>query len=169
MIFVTVGTHEQQFNILVKYMDNWSAEHEEKVIMQIGYCTYVPKNCEWSKLYPYSEMIKKVKEARIVITHGGPSSFIMPLQMGKKPIVVPRQYKYNEHVNNHQMKFCKEVEDRMGTIIVVEDVKELGSVIEHYNNIKKEERNFSNNAKFCLDLENIVDEMFNEKSSNEFH
>lgn len=61
----------------------------------------------------------------------------MPLQMGKKPIVVPRQYKYNEHVNNHQMKFCKEVEDRMGTIIVVEDVKELGSVIEHYNNIKK--------------------------------
>ena len=67
------------------------------------------------------------------------------------------------------MKFCKEVEDRMGTIIVVEDVKELGSVIEHYNNIKKEERNFSNNAKFCLDLENIVDEMFNEKSSNEFH
>ena len=60
--------------------------------------------------------------------YGGPSSFIMPLQMGKKPIVVPRQYKYNEHVNNHQMKFCKEVEDRMGTIIVVEDVKELGTI-----------------------------------------
>lgn len=36
---------------------------------------------KWSKLFTYSEMIKYVEKARIVITHGGPSSFIMPLQM----------------------------------------------------------------------------------------
>lgn len=29
MIFVTVGTHEQQFNRLVEYMDKWAGEHEE--------------------------------------------------------------------------------------------------------------------------------------------
>ena len=163
MIFVTVGTHEQQFNRLVEYMDKWAADHHEKVVMQTGYSTYEPKHCEWSKLYPYQKMIEMVDEARIVITHGGPSSFIMPLQIGKTPIVVPRQYKFNEHVNDHQVKFCKEVESRMGTIVVVEDIEKLGGVIESYDEIKKEGKNTSNNAKFCEELDSIVDEMFEGK------
>ena len=160
MIFVTVGTHEQQFNRLVEYMDKWAAEHDEKVVIQSGYSTYEPKHCEWSKLYPYQKMVEMVDSARIVITHGGPSSFIMPLQIGKAPIVVPRQKKYDEHVNDHQVKFCKEVESRMGTIVVVEDIDKLGGVIEGYGEIKKEGRNPSNNAMFCKELERIVDEMF---------
>ena len=48
MIFVTVGTHEQQFNRLVEYMDKWAKEHAEKVIIQTGYSTYEPKHAEWS-------------------------------------------------------------------------------------------------------------------------
>lgn len=161
MIFVTVGTHEQQFNRLVEYMDKWADEHDEEVIIQSGYSTYEPKTATWSKLIPYSEMVKKVNEARIVITHGGPSSFIMPLQAGKTPIVVPRKYEYHEHVNDHQVKFCKEVEIRMGTIIVIEDVEELGSIIEHYEDTKTKGKNASNNAKFCEEFERIVDDMFN--------
>ena len=47
MIFVTVGTHEQQFNRLVEYMDKWADEHDEKVVIQTGYSTYEPKYCEW--------------------------------------------------------------------------------------------------------------------------
>lgn len=163
MIFVTVGTHEQQFNRLVEYMDKWAAEHDENVIMQTGYSTYEPKHCEWDKLFPYQKMVEMVNEARVVITHGGPSSFIMPLQIGKTPIVVPRQYKYNEHVNNHQVKFCKEVESRMGTIVVVEDIEKLGGVIESYDEIKKEGNNTSNNAKFCEELDSIVDAIFEGK------
>lgn len=165
MIFVTVGTHEQQFNRLVEYMDRWAAEHDEEVVIQTGYSSYEPKHCKWRKLFPYQEMSKKVEEARIVITHGGPSSFIAPLQIGKTPIVVPREKRFDEHVNNHQVNFCKQVESRMGTIVVVEDVEKLGEVIEKYgeliggmgSGIK------SNNAKFCAELEKIVDGMFGGK------
>ena len=82
MIFVTVGTHEQQFNRLVEYMDKWACEHDEEVIIQTGFSSYEPKHCKWSKLYPYQEMIKMVSAARLVITHGGRSSFIAPLQIG---------------------------------------------------------------------------------------
>ena len=39
----------------------------------------------------FDEMQQALKDARIVITHGGPSSFIEALQYGKVPIVVPRQ------------------------------------------------------------------------------
>ena len=100
MIFVTVGTHEQPFNRLVEYIDSLKKDGTitEEVIIQTGYSTYEPKYCKWQKLFPYQEMIKFVGEARIVITHGGPSSFIMPLQIGKTPIVVPRRHEFNEHV-----------------------------------------------------------------------
>ena len=103
MIFVTVGTHEQQFNRLIKFVDELKRDNiiTEDVIMQTGFCSYKPQYCKWHKLIPYSDMEKNVKEAKIVITHGGPASFIMPLQIGKVPIVVPRQEKFGEHVNNH--------------------------------------------------------------------
>lgn len=68
MIFVTVGTHEQQFNRLVEYMDKWASQHDEEVIIQTGYSTYKPKVATWSNLFPYSEMVKRVDEARVVIS-----------------------------------------------------------------------------------------------------
>ncbi|MFR3413347.1 MAG: glycosyltransferase [Coprococcus sp.] len=37
----------------------------------------------------------------------------MPLQIGKTPIVVPRQHQFNEHVNDHQVEFARNVAKRM--------------------------------------------------------
>lgn len=164
MIFVTVGTHEQPFNRLVECIDNLKKEGiiEEEVFIQTGYSTYEPKYCRWQKLFPYPEMVKLVDEARIVITHGGPSSFIMPLQIGKTPIVVPRRYKFNEHVNDHQVSFTKAVAERMGTIIVVENMDKLGETITHYDEIIGGMTSGlkSNNVLFNEELEKIVNKMF---------
>lgn len=164
MIFVTVGTHEQPFNRLVECVDNLKKDGviKEDVVIQTGYSTYEPGNCKWQKLFPYQEMLKLVDEARIVITHGGPSSFIMPLQKGKIPIVVPRMANFNEHVNDHQINFCKAISERYSSIIVVEDINKLGDVISEYDEITtlisgKQE---SNNAKFNMELEKIVEELF---------
>lgn len=164
MIFVTVGTHEQQFNRLVKYVDNMKRDGiiKEDVIIQTGFCTYEPKYCKWSKLIPYNEMEMYITKARIVITHGGPASFIMPLQIGKIPIVVPRKFKFNEHVNDHQVDFVKNVSERMGTIIPVTNIEDLQNIIHNYDNIVSS-MNYkinSNNAKFNQHLEHIVKTLF---------
>ena len=161
MIFVTVGTHEQPFNRLVKYIDKWSSEHDEDVVIQTGFSTYEPKNCEWSKLYSYKTMIEMVADARIVITHGGPSSFIMPLQIGKIPIIVPRKHEFDEHVNNHQVVFCNQVAKRLGNVIVIEDIENLGDTLEQYEEIVAGMKNVleSNNERFCLKFEKIIDKL----------
>ena len=163
MIFVTIGTHEQPFNRLVEYIDKLveTSKIDEEVVIQTGYSTYEPKHCSWQKIYPYQQMLKLVEEARIIITHGGPSSFIMPLQVGKTPIVVPRQFKFSEHVNDHQVKFAQEVAERMGTIITVIELDDLGDVIKNYDEIVKAMNgvNTSNNAKFNEELEKIVKEL----------
>lgn len=164
MIFVTVGTHEQPFNRLVQKIDELkgSGVIQDEVVIQTGFSTYEPKNCKWSKLYPYQEMIRKVAKARIVITHGGPSSFIMPLQIGKIPLVVPRKKAFDEHVNDHQVEFSKAVAERQGNIIVVEDVEKLAEVISEYDSIVKSipALHKSNNKAFNMKLEAMVKEMF---------
>ena len=156
MIFVTVGTHEQPFNRLIKKIDELkeSGIIQEDVIIQTGFSTYEPKHCQWN-----------VADARIVITHGGPASFIMPLQIGKTPIVVPRQHQFNEHVNDHQVEFARNVEKRMGTIILVEDIEELGDVITNYDQLvaKMEHGLSSNNAQFNKKLEMLINSIFEGK------
>lgn len=167
MIFVTVGTHEQPFNRLIKKMDELKRDGviQEEVIMQIGFSTYEPQNCQWSKLIPYQHMVKNVADARIVITHGGPASFIMPLQIGKTPIVVPRQKRFNEHVNNHQVEFVQNVAERMGTIIPVNDMDKLEEIIVNYDQIVVGMGHGmgSNNEKFNEELEKIVKIIFPEE------
>lgn len=163
MIFVTVGTHEQQYNRLVKKIDELKEYGiiEENVLIQTGYSTYKPKNCDWQQWIPYPQMLENIDKARIVITHGGPSSFIMPLQIGKIPIVVPRQSKFEEHVNDHQVKFCNTVAERYGSIFVVEDIEKLGEAITGYDALVKlmPGKQESNNAKFNAEFEKIVEEI----------
>lgn len=164
MIFVTVGTHEQPFNRLVKAVDELKRDGiiTEEVIIQTGFSTYKPQYCKWSKLIPYQQMIKNVFDARIVITHGGPASFIMSLRIGKTPIVVPRQNQFGEHVNNHQVEFTRNVAERMGTIIPLENIGELGEIIKNYEMIVADMRHgmISNNEKFNIELEKIVNNLF---------
>ena len=164
MIFVTVGTHEQPFDRLVKKVDDLKKNGviKEEVFIQTGFSTYEPKFCQWSKLIPYQQMVKNVAEARIVITHGGPASFIMPLQIGKIPVVVPRQHQFDEHVNDHQVEFARNVAQRIGTIITVENIETLGDIITNYDEIiagMNHEMN-SNNAKFNEELEKLVEELY---------
>lgn len=164
MIFVTVGTHEQPFDRLIECVDHLKREGviREEVTVQTGYSTYEPRFCAWQKHYPYQDMIRLVDRARIVVTHGGPSSFIMPLQAGKIPIVVPRQQAFHEHVNDHQVLFARAVAQRRGAIIVVEDMDRLGDTIADYDRIVRGMGNGlrSNQESFNRELGGIVDAMF---------
>ncbi len=162
MIFVTVGTHEQPFDRLLQAVDAVAAATDEEFIVQTGYCNYTPQHCTHSQFYSYAEIQQLVTQARIVITHGGPSSFIMPLQVGKTPIVVPRQEQYNEHVNNHQLSFALEVQKRQKNILVLEDVSFLSQMLSEYESrVEQISGGMSSNHKafmkrFCALVDEIV-------------
>lgn len=164
MIFVTVGTHEQSFERLVKKVDDLKRDKiiNEDVIIQKGYTDYEPQYCESYKLVGYNDMQKYLKTARIIITHGGPASFIVPLSIGKIPIVVPRQKKFNEHVNNHQKDFVEQVVARYNTVIPCYDIDDLERLIKEYDSIieNMKENYKSNNKLFCEKLNQIIEEMF---------
>lgn len=136
MIFVTVGTHEQQFNRLIQEIDRLKKDDmiKDDVLIQTGYSTYEPKYCRWVNFVEFSEMSKYLDESDIVITHGGPASFIDVLQRNKIPIVVPRKVSLNEHVNDHQLHFAKKLLADDYPIIVIDDISELKGNILNYKN-----------------------------------
>ncbi|MBO5143530.1 MAG: multidrug MFS transporter [Clostridia bacterium] len=160
MIFVTVGTHEQGFERLIKEIDRLKEEKiiKEDVIIQKGYTEYEPKHCEAYKLIEYDKLQQYLSEAHIIITHGGPASFIAPLSIGKTPIVVPRQKQFDEHVNDHQVDFVKQVVERNNSIIPVYDITELKDKLVNYDSIVESMAgNYSsNNKKFVEELEKEI-------------
>ncbi len=163
MIFVTVGTHEQPFDRLVKAIDDLVGEGKinEEVIIQRGYSKYLPKHCKYFDLLPWQEMKKYYEDARIIITHGGPASFIDALSIGKTPIVVPRQSRFNEHINDHQLIFTRELIEYGVNIILIENVNDLLNAINGYKIIKSDYVSKTN--QFNNSLIAIVSRLFESK------
>lgn len=127
MIFATVGTHEDPFDRLLKALD--ALPGDEEVVVQSGYSTYAPRRCKAEAMMPYDRVQALMRDARVVVTHGGPASIMQALAHGKVPIVVPRQAAFGEHVDDHQVRFARRVADR---VLVVLDIADLAPTIADY-------------------------------------
>lgn len=166
MIFVTVGTHEQQFDRLVRKVDELkeSGVLEDEVVVQTGYSTFHPDHCRWKQWFDYDEMCECMEKARIIVTHGGPASFLPPIRLGKMPVVVPRQKQYAEHVNDHQVEFTEAVREMGAGIILTENIDELGDVLADYDRYAVEAAGHdlagSNNLRFNQQLEELTESLF---------
>ncbi len=139
MIFVTVGTHEQPFDRIVKAIDALKQKNmiSQEVFIQTGYSSYKPRFCDHSDFICFNEMIERMKTADIVITHGGTGSIMLALYNQKIPVVMPRQKQYNEHIDDHQVHFCKKMESK-GKIIAAYEDEDLGPAINNYSQRVKE-------------------------------
>lgn len=130
MIFVTVGTHDQGFERLVRKIDELVEEKKikEKVIVQTGYTEYKPRKCKWFKFVSPGEFEKMCEKSDLIITHAGVGSIMTCLKLGKTAIVVPRLKKFNEHRDDHQLQITKELE-KQGKILAVYDIDSLEKII----------------------------------------
>lgn len=127
MIFVTVGMHTQSFHRLIKAMDEIAADTDEKVIMQIGHSSYTPLHADWFHFLPYAEIQRLSCEARVVVCHGA-TSILTALQQGTPVVAVPREERYGEHIDDHQIEFVQALA-KDNRIIAVRDVASLKSVL----------------------------------------
>lgn len=149
MIFVTVGLHTQEFERLIKKMDEIAGKIDEKVIMQIGHTKYKPKNAEYFDFESYEKIQALNREARVVVCHAGAGSIMSVLEQGTLVIAVPRLKKHGEHIDDHQLDLVRTLAEE-GKILAVYDVDDLEKALEDVNEnpikIKKDKRlvNFLN-------------------------
>lgn len=118
MIFVTVGTHYQGFDRLIKKMDEIAAKIDDEVIMQIGHTEYEPKNAKWFKFLGYNEIINYMAKSDILICHGGAGTLLDVLCLNKPIIIVPRLKKYDEAYDDHELELGESLKKTKNVLIV---------------------------------------------------
>lgn len=126
MIFVILGTQDKSFVRLLDKIQSLiqSGVIKEKVIVQAGSTSYQSNEMDLFDLIQTHEFNKLVKEANLIITHGGVGSIMEGIKNNKKIIAVPRLAKYKEHVNDHQIEIVNEF-TKAGYIIGIHEVEEL--------------------------------------------
>lgn len=109
MIFIAVGTQKFQFNRLLQSFDYLieSGQIEEKVFAQVGYSDYIPQNYQHVNFLDSADFEKYILECSILVTHSGVGTIVTGLRNNKKIIVVPRQKRYGEHIDNHQIEIAE--------------------------------------------------------------
>ncbi|PAD14862.1 glycosyltransferase [Shouchella clausii] len=104
MIFVTLGTQKFKMDRVIHEIDrlvNKQILNSDEVIVQYGFSS-APKYCYSKKMIEPDEYENLIKNAEIIITHGGTSSIIKSLIKRKKVIAIPRLSEYGEHIDDHQ-------------------------------------------------------------------
>ena len=106
-LFVTVGTDYHRFDRLIEWLDEWLADNDEveSTLIQRG-TSAVPASTESVDYLQRSELIENFQQATVVVCHGGPATILESRSNGIVPIVVPREHRYDEHVNDHQVDFA---------------------------------------------------------------
>ena len=116
MIFITVGTTPLPFRRMADLVDRLALvrKHNETIIFQRGDTPSLisGKNIFLYRYLPFMLMQRYIKNARVVICHGGPATIYQVTATGKNPFVLPRQKRFGEHVNDHQVFYCDMLKKR---------------------------------------------------------
>lgn len=136
MIFVTVGTQKFPFDRLLIELDRLIQLQllTDEVVAQRGYCSYIPKNYHSFDFVSSDEIAKYYDQSSVLITHSGTSSIIEGLKRRKKVITVPRQRKYGEHVDNHQLEITN-LFVQQNLVAAVIEMSELGTTLQSINKL----------------------------------
>jgi len=159
MIFVTVGTHEQQFDRLLKIIDELKYEDiiKDSVLMQTGYSNYLPKFCDYKAFLSYDEMKYYMENSKLIITHGGPSSYMEAVSLKKVPLVMPRSVDFGEHVNNHQIDFANKIQSLNYIKVVTNKLEMKDEILGYQENVNIDFN--GNNDNFMNDFKSIINNL----------
>lgn len=121
--FVTLGTIKPyRFDSLVDALLATNALSDETV-WQVGETSRNDLPGQVRHQVSNEEFIDHSMSADIVITHAGVGSILNLMDHGISPLVVPRRATRNEHVDDHQVQICAQLQRlQLGTVAEVSDI-----------------------------------------------
>jgi beta-1,4-N-acetylglucosaminyltransferase len=120
MILVTVGTHSQGFERLVRAADELAGELDEQMVIQSGRSKYVPQHAEHFPFTSGAQMESLTRDARVVVAHAAAGTVLLALQACKPLVVVPRSKVFNEVLDDHQVQLARALQEAGKAITVNE-------------------------------------------------
>ena len=132
LLLVTVGTDHHPFDRLVGWVDAWlaAAPRALRCRMQTGTSAPPAGPAEWQAYLEVDALEAAMAEAAAVVCHGGPGTILGARHLGAVPIVVPRQHRLGEHVDDHQVAFARRLAAAGGGIHLAETETELHRLLD---------------------------------------
>lgn len=129
VLFATVGA-TLPFDRLVNAVATLKTEGAipERVVLQTGVGGVCPPSLDVRESLPFDEVQALLREASIVICHGGTGSLITAVRQGCHVIAMPRLYALGEHYDDHQSEITAAFEKR-GLIQVARSVDDLRAAL----------------------------------------
>jgi UDP-N-acetylglucosamine transferase subunit ALG13 len=107
MILVTVGTHNQPFDRLVKAADELAQESDQEVIIQRGVTAYTPRYATSFPFTTSSRMEQLVRAAAVVVSHAAAGAIILALTERRPLVLTPRLPQFGEAHDDHQTQLAR--------------------------------------------------------------
>ncbi|MBD3781904.1 MAG: glycosyl transferase family 28 [Micrococcales bacterium] len=85
---------------------------DAEVLWQVGATDVTGLGVDGHVQVPADKLRAAVREADLVIAHGGIGSALMALDAGRVPVLVPRRTGFGEHIDDHQAMICGHLADR---------------------------------------------------------
>jgi UDP-N-acetylglucosamine transferase subunit ALG13 len=129
-LFGTVGA-TLPFDRLVEAIADLKASGEitEEVLIQTGIGGAAPIGVDVVETLPFEDMQARLREADIVVCHGGTGSLITALREGCRVVVMPRLASRGEHYDDHQSDITKAFAAR-GLVAIANDKDELALALQ---------------------------------------
>jgi len=110
LVLVSVGTDHHRFDRLVAWVDGWARQHadEVQVVVQHGE-SVAPCYAEGHRFLDHEVLQDLMTRASVVVSHGGPATILEARRHGHRPLVVARDPRHGEHVDDHQQRFVARV------------------------------------------------------------
>lgn len=129
-VLVAVGTSDRPFDRLLRAVDRLCGGGALTLpgFVQRGPRGYAPVHLPSAPLLPAPELEERVRRARLVICHAGAGLLGTCLRHGKRPVVLPREGRLGEHVDDHQLMLARALADA-GQIHLAADEDALAPAI----------------------------------------
>jgi UDP-N-acetylglucosamine--N-acetylmuramyl-(pentapeptide) pyrophosphoryl-undecaprenol N-acetylglucosamine transferase len=129
LVFATVGA-TLPFDRMVEMVAKLKASGDisEDLIIQTGIGGLSPLGVKAYETLPFDSMLSYLKDADIVICHGGTGSLITALREGCRVIVIPRLFEKGEHYDNHQKEITRAFAGR-GLVIPANTLEDLAQAL----------------------------------------
>lgn len=137
MILVTLGTHPQPMDRLIRAIDDLLERSvlQERVVVQSAAFGFVPRHAEVVAVQPYEWLRAAIEEASVVVSHAGPGTLAAIRMAGRVPVVVPRLREAGEHVDDHQRAYAARLAGLPGYVVVT-DLDRLPEAIDRARELR---------------------------------
>jgi UDP-N-acetylglucosamine--N-acetylmuramyl-(pentapeptide) pyrophosphoryl-undecaprenol N-acetylglucosamine transferase len=129
LVFATVGA-TLPFDRMVEMVAALKASGDipEDLVIQTGIGGLSPLGLQTFETLPFDSMLAYLRDADIVICHGGTGSLITALREGCRVIVIPRLFEKGEHYDNHQKEITHAFAGR-GLVTPANNLEELAHAL----------------------------------------